>query len=205
MDVPEDREMARQRSPQKTITIFGSGSPRLKVADYELARRLGAELAGHGFRVCNGGYGGTMKAAAQGAREHGGSALGVTLTGSGQAAPNEWLEQVLPQPDLPSRILRLLEHGEGFVVLGGGTGTLAEIGILLEFQSKGLMPRSPIVFLGQFWQPLLGLLAGEKILRRESPFTPVEGIEMLGSIACTDSPEAAAQYLAANLSGSDSP
>ena len=112
---------------------------------------------------------------------------------------NPYLVRQLPQPNLPARILCLLERGAGYVVLAGGTGTLAEIGMLLEFRNKGLLPVRPVVFLGPFWGPLLELLAAERILREPDPFRPVDGIEMHGAIARTDSPTAAAEYLAANL------
>jgi len=181
-----------------TITVFGSGSPELSAADCELAHRLGAELARRGFTLCNGGYGGTMEEAARGAREAGGRVVGVTLRRVA-FRPNPWLDEVFPQPDLPARIMGLLDRGDGYIVLGGGTGTLAEIGLLLELQNKGFMPRRPVVFLGRFWRPLLELLSDEPLLRELAPFQPVEGIEMLGPLACTDSPEAAVRYLAVNL------
>jgi len=139
-----------------------------------------------------------MEAAARGARQEGGRVVGVTLE-RGTGRPNRWLDEVHPQPDLPARIMELLDRGDGYVVLGGGTGTLAEIGMLLELQNKGLVPRRPVVFLGRFWRPLLELLRDEPLLREQAPFQPVEGAEMLGLVACTDSPEAAARYLAHNL------
>jgi len=168
-----------------TVTVFGSGAPRLPRGQYEAAHRLGAELARRGFEVCNGGYGGTMEAAARGARR--------------AARPNPYLDEVLEQPDLPARIVCLLRRGDGYVVLPGGTGTLAEIGMMLEFQNKAILPRRPMVFLGEFWRPLLGLLEDESLLRDPSPFRPVEGVELLGAVALAESPEAAARYLERHL------
>ena len=105
--------------------------------------------------------------------------------------------------DLPSRITTLLDRGDGYVVLRGATGTLAEIGLLLEMMNKGLMAVKPVVFLGDFWAPLLGLLAGQPLLGKPDPFQPVEGVKMLGVIALADSPESAARFLAVNLLGQD--
>src|SRR5207245_10472245 len=59
-------------NPQKVITVFGSSPPRAGDADYEQARELGHALAGRGFVICTGGYGGVMEAASPGAKETGG-------------------------------------------------------------------------------------------------------------------------------------
>ena len=185
----------------KTITVFGSGAARLKAAERERARRLGVELARRGFVLCNGGHGGTMEAAAEGAKSQGGRTIGVTLELAGQRGANEFTDRVEPQPDLPSRIARLMAHGDGYVVLAGGTGTLAELGLLLETISKRLIRPRPVVLLGPFWLPLVQLMGTEKVFRRECEFAPVEGVCMIGEVAQTDCPEAAARYLAANLLG----
>ena len=65
---------------EKTITIFGTGRAKAGDAAYELAYELGKMLAEAGFTVTNGGYGGTMLAAAKGAAEAGGRTIGVTCS-----------------------------------------------------------------------------------------------------------------------------
>jgi len=166
-----------------------------------MARELGEELARRGLALCNGGYGGTMEAAAEGARLQGGHTIGVTLSSRRRAKANESILEADPQPDLLSRIRRLIERGDGYVVLAGGTGTLAELGPLLELIGKRHVEGKPIVLLGSFWGPLLELLAKEKVLCRRSEFTPVAGVTMMGEVARTESPEAVARYLALNLMG----
>ena len=61
---------------EKTITIFGTGRAKSGDAAYELAFELGKRLAEAGFTIANGGYGGTMLAAAKGADEVGGKSIG---------------------------------------------------------------------------------------------------------------------------------
>ena len=62
------------------ICIFGSYEPRAGEALYELAYDIGRGLAEAGYNVCNGGYNGTMEASAKGARDGGGSTIGVTCS-----------------------------------------------------------------------------------------------------------------------------
>ena len=63
---------------KKIITIFGTSRARPGDSTFTLAYETGALLAKAGFTVANGGYGGTMLAAAKGAAEARGEIIGVT-------------------------------------------------------------------------------------------------------------------------------
>ena len=182
-----------------TVSVFGSGAAEPGSAEYERSCRLGAVLARAGFRLCNGGYGGTMAAAAQAAREAGGSTVGVVLAGRRRQAPNPWLDEIVVKEDLLSRIACLLHLADGYVILAGGTGTLAELGVLLEMLGKRHMPAKPTALLGSFWAPLVQLLKDEAVFRRRGDFHAVDGVRMIGDVAQTESPEAAGRFLSANI------
>ena len=113
------------------ITIFGSSRPERGSDAYEQAWDLGRGLARAGFTVCNGGYGGTMHATADGARHGGGEVIGITVKPWGP--PNELVTQRIAHPGLIERLIDLVEHGDAFVALPGGTGTLLEIALVLEY------------------------------------------------------------------------
>jgi predicted Rossmann-fold nucleotide-binding protein len=57
--------------------------------------------------------------------------------------------------------LKLVELGDAYVVLKGGTGTLLELACVWEFVNKGIVPKKPIIILGSFWQPVVETLRGE--------------------------------------------
>lgn len=195
--------MDEKKSNVPTVTVFGSGSAREGSEAWRQAEQLGAALARRGFALCNGGYGGTMLAAARAAREAGGTTIGVTLSGARWPEANPWVSHEMPCKTLVERIMTLLRTGDAYVALGGGTGTLAEVGLMLDLINKGLLPLKPALFLGQSWMPLLALLKEEPILRRPAVHARFEGVTFVGKIACAESPEVAAAFLAANVTGEE--
>ena len=140
------------------MSVFGSGAGG--EADLDRARRLGAALARAGYAVLNGGYGGTMEAAAIGAREAGGRAIGVTCAEfTFRSGPNPHLAEVIEAPTLFVRLERLVRDGDAYVALPGGNGTLAEIAVAWECMRKGLVGPRPLVAWSDPWRKVFTELA----------------------------------------------
>jgi len=144
------------------ITVFGSARPQPGDQEYDEAYSLGRRLAEAGFTVCNGGYGGSMEAVARGAKEANGATVGVTFSSPGRQA-NQWIDREIQEPDLPRRLLKLVELGDGYIVLKGGTGTLLELACVWEFINKGIIREKPIVVLGPFWHAVVDVLRQELV------------------------------------------
>jgi uncharacterized protein (TIGR00730 family) len=142
------------------ITVFGSARASMESEEYAQAYAVGRALAGAGFTVCNGGYGGAMEASAKGAKEAGGDTIGVSFNTPGREQ-NPWIDTIIETGPLSERLLRLVELGDAYVVLKGGTGTLLELACVWEFVNKGIVPKKPIIILGAFWQPVVETLRGE--------------------------------------------
>jgi uncharacterized protein (TIGR00730 family) len=136
------------------ITVFGSSRPGVGDADYEEARELGKALAGRGFAVCTGGYGGVMEAVSRGAKEAGGKSYGVTAEFF-QRRANEWVDVEVRKHTWQQRLFTLIELGDGFVACKGGTGTLVELAVVWEMLNKSVMQGKPCVVLGHFWPTIL--------------------------------------------------
>ena len=133
------------------VSVFGSGAGG--DADLDRARRLGAALARAGYAVLNGGYGGTMEAAAIGAREAGGGAIGVTCAEfTFRSGPNPHLAEVIEAPTLFARLERLVRDGDAYVALPGGNGTLAEIAVTWECMRKRIVEPRPLVAWSDPWR-----------------------------------------------------
>lgn len=149
-------------SDRRTIvTVFGSSRPGPAEPEYAQARALGTALAQSGFVVCNGGFGGTMEAAARGAREAGGHTIGVITTAFGKRSANQWINEVIAEESLIARMMKLIELGDAYVVLKGGTGTLLELSAVWELMNKGLIQEKPILVLGGFWNGVVDTLKDE--------------------------------------------
>jgi uncharacterized protein (TIGR00730 family) len=147
---------------EKIITIFGTGRAKPGGTAYSLACKVGKLLAQAGFTIANGGYGGTMLAAAEGAAEAGGQIIGVTCTAFRGSKPNKYISREIITESLDERLDTLLKLGHAYIVLPGGTGTLLELAKLWELKNKGFLDADkPIILVGEFWQPLLDLIAAD--------------------------------------------
>ena len=145
---------------EKTITIFGTGRAKAGDAAYKLAFELGKRLAEAGFTVANGGYGGTMLAAARGAAEASGKTIGVTCSAFGSGKANEYITKEIVTNSLDERLDTLTRLGQAYVVLPGGTGTLLELAKVWELKNKGFLEEcKPVILVGEYWKPLVDLVA----------------------------------------------
>ncbi|MEN6386296.1 MAG: LOG family protein [Phycisphaerales bacterium] len=145
---------------EKIITIFGTSKAKEGDEIFQLAYEFGMLCGQSGFTIANGGYKGTMMAAAKGAKLAGGKTIGVTCTAFGTKGPNEFITQNIITENLTQRVAKLVEIADAYVVLPGGTGTLLELAEIWESTNKGFVnPAKPIILIGNFWKPLVELMA----------------------------------------------
>ncbi|MHC4694202.1 MAG: LOG family protein, partial [Planctomycetota bacterium] len=129
---------------------------------YELAYKTGKHVARAGFTIANGGYGGTMLAAAKGATEAGGQIIGVTCSAFKGSKANEYVSREIITDSLEERLGTLIKLGHAYIVLAGGTGTLLELANVWELKNKGFQDADkPIILVGGFWLPLLDLIESD--------------------------------------------
>lgn len=142
----------------RLISVIGAGL----ASDEQLAqaRQVGQLLAQAGLGVVTGGLGGVMAAACQGAHQAGGLTVGI-LPGSSRREANPWCAVVVPSGLGQARNVLVVQTGLGTIAVGGGGGTLSEIGHALKIGR-------PVVSLGS-WR-LEGVLQAK---------TPQEAVDML--------------------------
>jgi len=168
------------------ITIFGTGKAGPDDRVYTTAYQTGKLLAQAGFVIANGGYSGTMTAAAKGASEAGGEVIGVTCSAFKKSTPNEYITSEIVTHTLQERLGKLIELGAAYLVLPGGTGTLLELANVWELKNKGFLNRQkPLIIIGGFWRPLLEIIATDEPNALEyvqQADTPSDAVRLLCNI-----------------------
>ena len=152
---------------KKTITIFGSSKPSGGEAQYRTAYNIAKKLALKGFNICSGGFNGIMEAVSKAAVEVGAQAIGVTVDLWGADA-NRFVTKEIKCSSLLERINKLIEFGDGFVVLQGGTGTLVELAVVWESINKGLMRTKPVVCHSVLWKKIVAEMNNQMQLEERS-------------------------------------
>ncbi len=142
---------------RKTVTVFGSSVPRVGSPEYEDAFKLASILASKGFNICSGGYRGIMDAVSKGARENGSEAIGVTIKNR-DAFKSNYVTKEIVCDTLFERLAKLIETGDGYIVLGGGTGTMLELSAIWELMNKGIISVKPAACLSKMWEDIVRIM-----------------------------------------------
>ena len=128
------------------LAVIGAGDAPDEVC--AMAREVGHEIASRGAVLINGGRGGVMRAAAQGARAAGGHTIGIIPSYDRDSA-NEFIEFVVATGMGEARNAIIVASSDAVIAMAGEGGTLAEIGFAKKFGR-------PIVAL-KSWPEIAGL------------------------------------------------
>lgn len=103
------------------VSVVGSG------AEHEAAaEEIGRLLAERGCTVVTGGGGEVMAAACRGAKQAGGTTIGI-VPGERRTEANEWVDHVVVTGIGHARNLAVAASGDAVIAVGGSWGTTAEI------------------------------------------------------------------------------
>ena len=106
--------------------MIGPGRSDDRIAG--LAEEVGAGLARAGFTLVTGGAFGAMEAASRGAKQAGGTVVGL-LPGTDRSEANEWSDVTIATGIGHARNLAVVASADVVVAVGGEWGTLSEIGL----------------------------------------------------------------------------
>jgi uncharacterized protein (TIGR00725 family) len=111
------------------VAVVGPGDagPEILAA----AESVGRELAQRGVVVVCGGLGGAMEAACRGAKEAGGTTLGL-LPGADRGQANPYVDVAVATGLGEARNALVARTADALVAVGGGYGTLSEIALALR-------------------------------------------------------------------------
>ena len=116
-------------SGEPYVSVVGSGTVSGDL--YEKAREVGRLIAERGGTIVCGGRSGMMEAAARGAKEAGGIAIGI-LPDEDRRQANEFLSYAIATGTGHARNLAVVCSGDVVIAVGGEYGTLSEIGLALK-------------------------------------------------------------------------
>jgi len=172
----------------KTVSVFGSSLPVPGDDEYEQAYLLGKILGNSGINVCSGGYQGIMDAVSKGALENGVKTIGITVDIFG-ATPSKYLTEQIEEATLFERLTKLINIGDAYIILPGGTGTMLELTVVWEKMNKGLISEKPTACVGSIWKNI--------VMEMETRISYEK--RKVGLIKCFDTIENSAKYIIENL------
>lgn len=114
-------------APRATIGIIGSSADSASPAALAAAEAVGLAIAGHGAMLVTGGRTGVMEAASRGARQVRGLTIGILPSGD-RADANPHIAIALPTGLGAARGLALVRNCDIIILIGGGAGSLVELG-----------------------------------------------------------------------------
>ncbi len=128
------------RSAQTPLYIAVIGGGQCNAAEYSMAENVGRLVGLRDAVLVCGGLAGIMEAAARGAKEGGGVTIGI-LPGHERAPANPYLDYSITTGLGHARNLAVVSSGDAVIAIGGGYGTLSEIGLAAKLGR-------PVVLLG---------------------------------------------------------
>lgn len=173
----------------KSVCVFCAASDGRDPLYSELAAALGALIAARGLRLVYGGArGGMMGALANSALDAGGEVVGVIpeVLGPSERA-HTGLSHLHLVADMHARQKLMAELADGFVILPGGLGSLAEFFEIITWKAIKLHNK-PIALVNAhgYWTPLLQQIddaeaQGFLHAAKSGLFTVFNGIEDIGT------------------------
>lgn len=149
------------------ISIFGSARTPPDDPYYQTTVDIASQLVKEGFTVISGGGDGIMGAANKGAREAGGTAVGLNIQLPHEQRPNEYQNISLSFRHFFVRKVMFVKHSMGYVCMPGGFGTMDELfEALTLMQTMKIHPMPLILFGSEFWQQLYDWITDELMVHR---------------------------------------
>jgi uncharacterized protein (TIGR00730 family) len=140
------------------VSVFGSARIKPGTPAYILAEQVARELVRAGYGVITGAGGGIMEAANKGAKEAGGSSIGVNIDLPFEQQANVYVdkEKLIKFRHFFVRKVMFVKYAQGFIVLPGGFGTFDEFFEAITLIQTRKTTKFPVILLGkEYWQGLV--------------------------------------------------
>ena len=172
------------------VSVFGSARTPPDHPNYALGTRVGRALVEAGYAVITGGGPGAMEAANRGAKEAGGTSVGLGIEVPYESGLNPYVDLGVNFRYFFARKTMFVKYAQGFIVLPGGFGTLDELFEALTLVQTRKVTSFPIVLMGtDYWGGLLDWLASTAL-----PYGTVNAVD-LHRLRLTDDVHEAVQHV----------
>jgi uncharacterized protein (TIGR00725 family) len=155
--------LAKTKHKIKRVAFFGDADLSERDNAYKSAFETARLLATNGYIVVNGGGPGIMKASTEGAALVNGKVELVIIDPNkepgnyeGSVVENlKYATKVYKTTNIGERVEKLVEIADAFVIFKGGTGTLAEVGLVWELAKFDFGHHEPLIFVGKEWEVIV--------------------------------------------------
>ncbi|MFN0031360.1 MAG: TIGR00730 family Rossman fold protein [Flavobacteriales bacterium] len=140
------------------VSIFGSARTKPDHPYYTTARDIAYNLVQKGYGVITGGGPGIMEAGNKGAKEGGGTSVGLNIVLPFEQHGNDYvdIDKSINFDYFFVRKVMFVKYSQGFIVMPGGFGTLDEFFEALTLIQTDKIGRFPIILVGKsFWTGLI--------------------------------------------------
>jgi len=159
----------KMASIKPSVVIFGSARTKPDEYYYKLSVETAKELVHKGFGIITGGGPGIMEAANKGAKEAGGSSMGVNIDLPFEQSANPYIDpdKLLTFRYFFVRKICFFKYSQGYVLMPGGFGTLDEGFEVMTLVQTGKTSNVPIVMMGkEYWSGLIDWVK-DNLLKRK--------------------------------------
>ena len=175
------------------VSIFGSARTPKNSEYYKLAVNTAKSIVEAGYGVITGGGPGIMEAANKGAKESGGTSVGLNIELPFEQKDNPYIDsdKSLDFDYFFVRKVMFVKYSQGFVVMPGGVGTLDELFEAVTLIQTNKIEKFPIIMVGtSYWEGLIEWIK-EVLLEKNQAISP----EDMDLIHLVDTPEEVTEIL----------
>ena len=175
------------------VSIFGSARTPESSEYYKLAVNTAKSIVKAGYGVITGGGPGIMEAANKGAKEAGGTSVGLNIELPFEQKDNQYIDsdKSLDFDYFFVRKVMFVKYSQGFVVMPGGVGTLDELFEAVTLIQTNKIEKFPIIMVGtSYWEGLIEWIK-EVLLEKNQAISP----EDMDLINIVDTPEEVTEIL----------
>ena len=154
----------------KRVAFFGDADAKPSDKHYVDTYETAKLLAENGYIIVNGGGPGVMLASTLGAKAGGGKVelviidekvdMGDHYEGSSEESKS-LADKIYRTGKIENRTEKLIDVADAYVIMKGGTGTMAELALVWEKAKFAYGHHEPVIFMGKFWHEVINAIVND--------------------------------------------